>query len=118
MIKGRLFIAALLASGLLLTPAHAAVDVSTAKIIIVKEIVPPDAPMAPAPPEEAATPPQPPTPPAPPHSRPGPRKMGPATEALSAPATLGAKLADFMARAIARGFVSEPAPAQDQDAAG
>jgi hypothetical protein len=109
-------IGAALALGAIGAPnAAASVEVIKQRVVIVRDVMGSDAASAPAfvpPPASAAAPAAAPAPA--PRSRPGPR-LGVLGKAAVAPAELGARVADFVARAITRGVAGPSAAAKSPD---
>jgi hypothetical protein len=107
----RSFTAALIAAAGLwaLSAGSASASVDVAKLIAVKDVAPAESPGPTAPAAERAKS----AAHTPPRSRPGPRVGGVAAAAM-APAQLGAKVADFMARTITNGVAGDQPAAADK----
>jgi hypothetical protein len=105
--RAHLFAATLIGAGLVCVgSAQAQVIDSPMRMIVIKDVVPPEISLRPAPPE----PPAPPSTPDRLEVKDSPSaKLGPAAKAMAAPAYLGADIADFMARTIQRQVAGEPA---------
>jgi hypothetical protein len=105
--RAQLFAATLIGAGFACAGgAQAQVIESPMRMTVIRDVVPREMPLPPVAPE----------PPAPPRFaepieiKDGPNaKLGPAAKAMTAPAYLGADIADFMARTIQRQVAGEPA---------